>query len=153
MGTASLLERSLQAFRTSPRDHGGHEGDEGRCAGDDRRRSDEEDCRVYAAQDEGREGCPRRPADHRLRRGEEDREVRDPATHDAEAEAQARTEGGQEDDVREGGEGGGEACLEGGEGLPREGSQGLDLSHGKEQDSVRLARWWSCHGPAPTLYI
>merc|ERR1711924_392512 len=27
------------------------------------------------------------------------------------------TEGGQEDDVREGGEGGGEACLEGGEGL------------------------------------
>merc|ERR1719243_28600 len=65
---------------------------------------------VYAAQDEGREGCPRRPADHRLRRGEEDREVRDPATHDAEAEAQARTEGGQEDDVREGGEGGG-ACL------------------------------------------
>merc|ERR1711924_97969 len=65
--------------------------------------------------------------------------------HDAEAEAQARTEGGQEDDVREGGEGGGEACLEGGEGLPREGSQGLDLSHPR-QDSVGLARWWSCHG-------
>merc|ERR1712146_736013 len=86
---------------------------------------------------------------NRLRRGEEDREVRDPAAHDAEAEAQARTEGGQEDDVREGGEGGGEACLEGGEGLPREGSQGLDLSHPKEQDSVGLARWWSCHGLAP----
>merc|ERR1711924_567558 len=27
--TASLLERSLQSFRTSLRDHGGHEGDEG----------------------------------------------------------------------------------------------------------------------------
>merc|ERR1719311_1918218 len=78
------------------------------------------------------------PADHRLRRGEEDREVRDPATHDAEAEAPARTEGGQEDDVREGGEGGGEACLEGCEGLPREGSQGLDLSRPR-QDSVGLA--------------
>merc|ERR1712100_88501 len=64
----TLLERNLQAFRTSLRDHGGHEGDEGRCAGDDRRRSDEEDCRVHAAQDEGREGCARRPADHRLRR-------------------------------------------------------------------------------------
>merc|ERR1711934_949132 len=127
----------MGAFRTSLRDHGGHEGDEGRCARDDWRRSDEEDCRAYAAQDEGREGCPRRPADHRLRRGEEDREVRDPATHDA--EAQARTEGGQEDYVREGGEGGGEACLEGGEGLPREGSQGLDLSR-RRQDSVGLAR-------------
>merc|ERR1712054_175161 len=108
----TLLERNRQAFRTSLRDHGGHEGDEGRCAGDDRRRSDEEDRRVYAAQDEGREGCARRPADHRLRGGEEDREVRYPATYDA--EAQARTEGGQEDDVREGGEGGGEACLKGG---------------------------------------
>merc|ERR1712046_500940 len=52
---------------------------------------------------------------------------------------QARTEGGQEDDVREGGEGGGEACLEGGEGLLREGSQGLDLSR-QRQDSVGLAR-------------
>merc|ERR1712205_247800 len=51
-------------------------------------------------------------------------------------------------DVREGGEGGGEACLEGGEGLPREGSQGLDLSR-QRQDSVGLARSWSCHGPAP----
>merc|ERR1712094_134296 len=59
-----------------------------------------------------------------------------------------RTEGGQEDDVREGGQGGGEACLEGGEGLPREGSQGPDLSRPR-QDSVGLARWWSCHGPAP----
>merc|ERR1719463_1001281 len=67
------------------------------------------------------------------------REVRDPATHDAEAEAQARTEGGQKDDVREGGEGGGDACLEGCEGLPREGSQGLDLSRPR-QDSVGLAR-------------
>merc|ERR1711904_384831 len=93
----------------------------------------EADCCVYAAQDEGREGCLRRPADHRLRRGEEDREVRDPATHDAEAEAQARTEGGQEDDVREGGEGGGEACLEGCESLPREGSQGLDLSRPRQR--------------------
>merc|ERR1711862_996731 len=46
-------------------------------------------------------------------------------------------------DVREGGEGGGEACLEGGEGLPREGSQGLDLSRPR-QDSVGLARLWSC---------
>merc|ERR1712196_314541 len=60
--------------------------------------------------DQGREGCVRRPADHRLRGGEEDRKVRDPAAHDAEAEAQGRTEGGHEDDVREGGEGGGEAC-------------------------------------------
>merc|ERR1711985_87925 len=120
--TAPLLERNLQAFRTSLRDH--------------------------AAQDEGREGCARRPAEHRLRRGEEDREVRHPAAHDAEAEAQARTEGRQEDDVREGGEGGGEACLESGEGLPREGSQGLDLSRPR-QDSVVLARWWSCHDLAP----
>merc|ERR1712146_247196 len=50
--------------------------------------------------------------------------------------------------VREGGEGGCEACHEGGEGLPREGSQGLDLSHPKEQDSVGLARGWSCPGLA-----
>merc|ERR1711907_283965 len=142
MGT--LLERNLQAFRTSLRDHGGHEGDEGRCAGDDRRRSDEEDRRIHAAQDEGREGCARRPADHRYSRGEEDREVRDPAAHDAEAEAQARTEGG---------EGGGEPCLEGGEGLPREGSQGLDLSHPKEQDSVGLARCGPATALFPTLYI
>merc|ERR1712098_928163 len=90
---------------------------------------------VHAAQEQGREGCVRRPADHRLRGGEEDREVRHSPAHDPEAEAQARTEGGHEDDVREGGEGGGETRLEGGEGLPREGAQGLDLSHSRQQDS------------------
>merc|ERR1712118_567422 len=33
MGTASLLERSLQSFRTSLRDHGGDEGRSARDAG------------------------------------------------------------------------------------------------------------------------
>ena len=47
---------------------------------------------------------------------------------DAGAQAQACAEGGHQGDVREGGEGGGEARVEGGEGLAREGSQGLDLS-------------------------
>merc|ERR1711941_187068 len=68
----------------------------------------------------GSEGCVRRPADHRLRGGEEDREVCHSPAHDAQVEAQARTEGGHEGDVREGGEGGGETRLEGGEGFPRE---------------------------------
>merc|ERR1712216_22886 len=97
--------------------------------GDDQRRSHQADRRLYAAQAEGREECFRRSADHRLRGGEEDREVCDPAARDAQAEAQGRTEGGQEGDVREGGEGRGEARLQGGESLPREGSQGLDLSY------------------------
>merc|ERR1712196_645364 len=61
---------------------------------------------------------------------------------------QARAEGGHEGDVREGGEGGGETRLEGGEGLPREGAQGLDLSHPRQQDSVGITRSWSCHGVA-----
>ena len=42
---------------------------------------------------------------------------------DAGAQAQACAEGGHQGDVREGGEGGGEARVEGGKGLPREGSQ------------------------------
>ena len=91
----------------------------------------------------------RRPADYRLRRGEEDQEVRHPQATDAGAQAQACAEGGHQGDLREGGEGGGEArtaasswrppCpyelhrrfeerVEGGEGLARQGSQGLDLS-------------------------
>merc|ERR1711985_13906 len=101
-----------------------------------------------AAQEQGREGCVRRPADHRLRRGEEDREVCHSPAHDAQVEAQARAEGGHEGDVRERGEGSGETRLEGGEGLPREGAQGLDLSHPRQQDSVGMTRSWSCHGLA-----
>merc|ERR1719263_2745883 len=55
--------------------------------------------------------------------GGEDGEVRDPAACDAEAEAQEGHEGWGEDDVRQGGEGGGEAREEGCEGLPRQGPQ------------------------------
>merc|ERR1719231_1095761 len=104
--------------------------------------------RDHAAQEQGREGCVRRPADRRLRGGEEDREVCHSPAHDAQVEAQARTEGGHQGDVREGGEGGGETRLEGGEGFPRESTQGLDLSHPRQQDFVGLTRSWSCHGLA-----
>ena len=107
------------------------------------------DRRVHAAQaKEGGTGV-RRPADYRLRGGEEDQEVRHPQATDAGAQAQACAEGAHQGDVREGVEGGGEArtaasswrppCpyelhrrfeerVEGGEGLARQGSQGLDLS-------------------------
>ena len=51
----------------------------------------------------------RRPADYRLRRGEEDQEVRHPQATDAGAQAQACAEGAHQGDVREGVEGGGEA--------------------------------------------
>merc|ERR1719231_576766 len=70
----------------------------------------------------------RSPADHRLRGGEEDREVCHSPAHDAQVEAQARTEGG--------------------EGFPCESTQGLDLSHPRQQDFVGLTRSWSCHGLA-----
>ena len=105
--------------------------------------------RVHAAQaKEGGTGV-RRLADYRLRGGEENQEVRHPQATDAGAQAQACAEGGHQGDLREGGEGGGEArtaasswrppCpyelhrrfeerVEGGEGLARQGSQGLDLS-------------------------
>merc|ERR1711959_456770 len=62
-----------------------------------------------------------------LRGGREERAVHDPAAGDAEAEAQARTEGRDEDDVRKGGAGGSEARQEGGEGLPCQGPEGLHL--------------------------
>merc|ERR1712072_1650166 len=69
----------------------------------------------------GAEGC-------RLRGGGEDREVRDPAGGYAEAEAQGRDEGGEEDDVRQGGDGCGQEGFHGGQGLCRQAAQGLDLS-------------------------
>merc|ERR1711948_102304 len=59
-------------------------------------------------------------------------QVRDPAAGDAEAEGQARNEGGQEDDVRQGGEGGGEEGEECGQGVPGQGPQGLDLRRLRE---------------------
>merc|ERR1711900_124560 len=73
------------------------------------------------------QGRVRRACEYCQRGGEEDREVRDPAPRDAEAQAQACDEGGQEDDVREGSEGRSEAREEDREGLPREGPQGLHL--------------------------
>jgi len=45
---------------------------------------------------EGRQGCARRAADHRVRGGEKDRSVRDPTAPHAQTEAQARAQGGQE---------------------------------------------------------
>merc|ERR1712146_353701 len=47
----------------------------------------------------------------------------------AEVEAQARTEGRHEDDVRKGGAGGSEARQQGGEGLPGQEPEGLHLSY------------------------
>merc|ERR1712185_685634 len=84
-------------------------------------------------------------------------EVQDPAHRDAEAEAQARDEGGQEDDVREGGKGRGEAREEGREGLRREGAQGFRVRSfcaGLWEHRGRPAQMcaaaptatWSCHG-------
>merc|ERR1711918_4438 len=62
-----------------------------------------------------------------LQGGGKDGEVRDPAAGDAEAEAQARTQGRDEDDVRQGGAGGSKARQQGGQGLPRQGPQRLHL--------------------------
>merc|ERR1711937_19526 len=112
---------------------GGDEGDEGGCAGDDRGRSHEEDRGVRGSQTEGGGGRACCVDCRRNCRGEEDGEVRDPAGLYAQAEAQARAEGGEEDDVREGGEGCGEAGHEGGEGLCREGLEGLDLSDSRRE--------------------
>merc|ERR1711869_102979 len=77
---------------------------------------------------EGREGGLQRAERDRPVGGEEEREVHGPAAGDAEAEAQAREEGGDEGDVREGGARGGQAREQGGQGLRRQGAQGLDLS-------------------------
>merc|ERR1719473_633373 len=62
-----------------------------------------------------------------LRRGGQDGAVHDPAAGEAEVEAQARTEGRHKDDVRKGGAGGSEARQQGGQGLPRQGPEGLHL--------------------------
>ena len=129
----SHLERSPRACCPSPHHgdegHEGHEGDEGRPQGDDGRCGRPKDRRGHAPQAEGREGGACGTEHHRVRGGEEDREVRDPAARDAQVEAQARAEGGQEAHVREGGEGGGEARVEGGEGLRGVGPQEVGLSH------------------------
>merc|ERR1719213_1359087 len=51
------------------------------------------------------------------------------AAGEAEVEAQARTEGRHEDDVRKGGAGGSEARQQGGEGFPGQEPEGLHLSY------------------------
>merc|ERR1711988_2031723 len=80
------------------------------------------------AEAEGREGSLHRAERDRPGGGAEEREVHDPAAGGAEAEAQALEEGGEEGDVREGGARGGQAREQGGQGIPRQGAQGLDLS-------------------------
>ena len=61
----------------------------------------------------------------------------------AEVEAQAGQEGRVEDGVREGGDGRGEACKEGGEGLPRarhaQGGGGADAGDGQHEGVTRGA--------------
>merc|ERR1712058_130417 len=101
-------------------DEGGEEGNEHDGHLEGNRRADR-------AQAEERQGRVRCACEHCQRGGEEDREVRDPAPRDVEAQAQACDEGGQEDDVREGNEGRSETREEDREGLPREGPQGLHL--------------------------
>merc|ERR1711904_569460 len=76
--------------------------------------------------------------------GDLTKKIGESAGLNAQAEAQACTEGGDEAHVRRGEEGGGEAGLEGGQSFRGQGSQGLDLSDShsmgpypsKQQDSV-----------------
>merc|ERR1712230_207595 len=92
--------------------------------------------------------CPGRSKSHA--------DVQNPAHRDAEAEAQACDESRQEDDVREFGEGRGEAREEGREGLRRECAQGfrvrtLSLGLGTQREDSSTCEQlstatWSCHG-------
>merc|ERR1711924_471334 len=72
-------------------------------------------------------GGVRRVEGGRLRGGLEDGEVHHPVVGDAEVEAQARTEGRDEDDVWKGGAGGSKASQQGGQGLRRQEPEGLHL--------------------------
>merc|ERR1739848_763718 len=72
-----------------------------------------------------------------------------------EAEAQAGHEGWGEDDVRQGGQGGGQAREEGGQGLPRQGPEGLHLRAARRRVAAKktmaagtIVKTWSCHGGA-----
>merc|ERR1712054_59739 len=77
--------------------------------------------------------------------GEEEREVHDPAAGGPEAEAQAREEGGDEGDVRQGGARGGQAREQGGQGIPRQGAQGLDLIPPSRPSSAAASVYaWTC---------
>merc|ERR1712078_602938 len=83
--------------------------------------------------DEGYEGDEGDEGDEGGRSHGEDRGVRGSQTEGGEGRAccidcRRNCRGEEEDDVREGGEGCGEAGHEGGEGLCREGLEGLDLS-------------------------
>merc|ERR1719428_576751 len=69
----------------------------------------------------------RRTQGGRLPGGGEDGAIHDPAAGEAEAEAQARTEGRDADDVRKGGAGGSKARQQGCEGLPGQGPERLHL--------------------------
>merc|ERR1712139_441876 len=99
-----------------------------------------------AAEGDGCEGGVHRAERDRPGGGEEDREVHDPAAGDAEAEAQAREEGGEEGDVREGGARGGKACEQGGQGIRRQGAQGLDLNPApsRQSSAAAVAHAWTC---------
>merc|ERR1711881_501380 len=104
----------------------------------------------HGADEDGPGEGPARGFDGRRDRGgEEDREVCRPPAGDAEAEAQARHEGGEEDHVRQGSEGGGEAREEGGEGIPREDLEklGLMLLCGSHRE-VSASTWSAVLGAA-----
>merc|ERR1711907_855649 len=136
--------------------HGGHEGDEGGQACHEHVCHVEDHGREDGAQAEDSQGrvqcalrdCPDRSKPHA--------EFQNPAHRDAEAQAQACEEGREEDDVREGGEGRGEAREEGRESLRREGAQGfrvrtfsLGLGTLQEDSSTYeqlSTATWSCHG-------
>merc|ERR1712182_118814 len=87
-----------------------------------------------------------------LRGGREDREVHHPAAGDAEVEAQARTEGRDEDDVWKGGAGGSKKSQQGGQGLRRQEPEGLHLRCLSPLSTAlcplgpaRQCCSWSCH--------
>merc|ERR1711977_132037 len=147
-------------YRSVPdpsRSHGPDEGDEGDEGHAERRRDRCQDCGEDGAEAEGREGGLQRAERDRPVGGEEEREVHDPAAGGPEAEAQAREEGGDEGDVRQGGARGGQAREQGGQGIPRQGAQGLDLSPPSRQSSAaalcvcvdlsaRRCYSWLCRG-------
>ena len=74
--------------------------------------------------------------------GAEDRQVHTAwALHDQDSREEGH-QGRQEDDVRQGGEGQGQACYHRGEGIPSEGLEGLHLSPGRRQRFEPGATFW-----------
>merc|ERR1712093_794660 len=102
----------------------GDEGREGHVAGRPREDALDQD----GAEAERSAGPLHRAAGPCVHGSGEDGQVRNPAARHAQAEAQACKASRQAPDVRKRGEGGGEEGLEGGEGLPSEGSQDRHLS-------------------------